>query len=166
VGISTPPPSPAPPQTTTAAPPAPPAAAQAPESEDVVVGADGDTQSPPEASSDADPYALTDFHAALDSYGSWVDDPTYGTVWVPSEAAVGADFVPYQTAGHWNYDDDYVWASDYEWGWAPFHYGRWVYGAGVGWEWIPGRTYAGAWVSWRYGWDDWAYVGWAPLPPT
>jgi hypothetical protein len=21
-------------------------------------------------------------------------------------------------------------------------------------------------VSWRYGWDDWAYVGWAPLGPT
>ena len=38
--------------------------------------------------------------------------------------------------------------------------------AGPGWEWIPGREYAGAWVSWRYGVDDWAYVGWAPLAPT
>src|SRR4029077_18082009 len=65
----------------------------------------------------------------------------------------------------WTYDDDYVWVSDYSWGWAPFHYGRWVYAGGMGWEWIPGRRYAGAWVSWRYGWDDWAYVGWAPLPP-
>ena len=36
------------------------------------------------------------------------------------------DFVPYTTAGHWVYDDDYVWVSDYDWGWAPFHYGRWV----------------------------------------
>ena len=69
-------------------------------------------------------------------------------------------------AGHWAYDSDYTWVSDYDWGWAPFHYGRWVYAAGPGWEWIPGREYAGAWVSWRYGVDDWAYVGWAPLAPT
>jgi hypothetical protein len=113
---------------------------------------------------DTDPSALTDFRTTLDPYGSWQDDPTYGTVWVPSPSVVGGDFTPYVSAGHWEYDDDYVWASDYSWGWAPFHYGRWVYG-GPGWEWIPGRVYAGAWVSWRYGDDDWAYVGWAPLSP-
>jgi len=115
---------------------------------------------------DTDPSALTDFRATLDPYGQWVDDPTYGTAWVPSGDVVGNDFVPYQTAGHWVYDDDYTWVSDYSWGWAPFHYGRWVYAPGYGWEWIPGRTYAGAWVSWRYGWGDWAYLGWAPLGPT
>jgi uncharacterized protein DUF6600 len=115
---------------------------------------------------DTDPSALTDFRGALDPYGAWVDDATYGTAWVPSRSVVGPDFAPYQTAGHWAYDDDYVWVSDYSWGWAPFHYGRWVYVPAAGWEWIPGRTYAGAWVSWRYGWDDWAYVGWAPLSPT
>ena len=87
-------------------------------------------------------------------------------MWIPSESVVGPDFTPYVTAGHWTYDDDYAWASDYDWGWAPFHYGRWAYGDGMGWEWIPGREYAGAWVSWRVGADGWGYVGWAPLSPT
>jgi hypothetical protein len=115
---------------------------------------------------DADPSALTDFRSALDPYGSWNEDPNYGTVWVPSSDVVGQDFTPYVSAGHWVYDHDYAWVSDYDWGWAPFHYGRWVYAQGPGWEWIPGRSYAGAWVSWRTGYDDWAYVGWAPLAPT
>jgi hypothetical protein len=114
---------------------------------------------------DSDPSALTDFHGTLDPYGTWVDDSTYGTVWVPSRTVVGADFVPYTTAGHWVYDDEWVWVSDYEWGWAPFHYGRWVFIEGRGWAWIPGRVYAGAWVGW--GWDPgYAYVGWYPLGPA
>jgi hypothetical protein len=115
---------------------------------------------------DTDPSALSDFRTTLDPYGTWTDDPTYGTVWVPSPSVVGSDFTPYVSAGHWVYDNDYAWVSDYDWGWAPFHYGRWTYGTGYGWEWIPGRQYAGAWVSWRYGVDDWSYVGWAPLAPT
>ncbi|HTB74977.1 MAG TPA: DUF6600 domain-containing protein [Polyangiaceae bacterium] len=115
---------------------------------------------------DTDPSALTDFRSTLEPYGSWVDDPTYGTVWVPSPSVVGSDFTPYVSGGHWAYDSDYAWVSDYDWGWAPFHYGRWAHGPGFGWEWIPGREYAGAWVSWRYGVDDWSYVGWAPLAPT
>lgn len=121
---------------------------------------------PDDQYSDQDPSALTDFRAALDPYGNWIDDPTYGTTWVPSPDVVGSDFTPYVTAGHWTYDDDYTWVSDYDWGWAPFHYGRWAYASPHGWEWIPGRSYAGAWVSWRYGVGDWGYVGWAPLGPT
>lgn len=118
-----------------------------------------------DAYDDSDPSALTDFRATLDPYGTWVDDSTYGTVWVPSSSVVGTDFVPYTTAGHWVYDDDWVWVSDYDWGWAPFHYGRWVYIDGRGWAWIPGRDYAGAWVGW--GWDPaYAYVGWYPLGPA
>jgi hypothetical protein len=161
VGVSTPPP----------APPAPVAPAAEdegpgdPESPEVAVGAEDGPGPAPDSADDADPSALTDFHAALDPYGRWSEDPTYGTVWVPSEDAVGPDFTPYETAGRWAYDDDYVWMSDYSWGWAPFHYGRWVYG-GPGWEWVPGRAYAGAWVSWRNGAGNWPYVGWAPLPPA
>jgi uncharacterized protein DUF6600 len=115
-----------------------------------------------DAYDDQDPTALQDFHPALDSHGTWTDDPTYGTVWVPNAAEVGADFVPYVSGGHWVYGDDYLWVSDYDWGWAPFHYGRWVNVAPRGWVWIPGRAYAPAWVEWRTG--D-AYVGWAPAPP-
>jgi hypothetical protein len=113
---------------------------------------------------DNDPSALTDFHSALDSHGQWVEDSKYGTVWVPNPAEVGPDFVPYSTGGHWAYGDDYTWVSDYDWGWAPFHYGRWVSGD-QGWSWIPGRTYAPAWVSWSTGDPSVGYVGWAPAAP-
>lgn len=119
-----------------------------------------------DAYADTDPSALSDFHATLDPHGAWVEDPTYGTVWVPNANEVGADFSPYESAGHWAYDDtDYVWESDYGWGWAPFHYGRWVYGAS-GWLWVPGRVYAPAWVDWRIGADGYPYVGWGPAYPT
>ncbi len=114
---------------------------------------------------DTDPSALTDFHSTLDTHGQWVEDPAYGTVWSPNAAEVGSDFSPYETAGHWAYDDsDYVWMSDYDWGWAPFHYGRWVLGD-AGWVWIPGRTYAPAWVYWQTGYEGWPYVGWGPAYP-
>jgi hypothetical protein len=132
----------------------------APPQGDIVVGADENDYA------DTDPAALTDFRTTLDPYGTWVDDGTYGTVWTPSPSVVGNDFAPYVSAGHWTYDDEWVWASDYDWGWAPFHYGRWVYIGGRGWGWIPGRTYSGAWVSWRYGYDGYGYLGWAPMPPT
>ncbi len=142
-----------------------PAPGAEPGSEEVEIGADGDSPADDQPV-DASPSALTDFRAALDPYGSWVEDPNNGTVWVPSPDVVGDDFAPYSTAGHWAYDDDYLWVSDYDWGWAPFHYGRWAYAGGLGWEWIPGRRYAGAWVSWRYGVGEWGYVGWAPRSPT
>jgi hypothetical protein len=127
---------------------------------EIAVGADTDEYA------DTDPSALTEFKPALEGHGAWVDDATYGTLWVPSEAEVGTDFVPYTTAGHWTYDDDtsWVWVSDYSWGWAPFHYGRWVNVSRHGWAWIPGRTYAGAWVTWRSG-VGYDYVGWSPMGP-
>ncbi len=124
------------------------------------------TGSPADAYADTDPSALTDFRTALDPHGTWVQDPVYGTVWAPSADEVGADFTPYLTAGHWAYDSDYVWMSDYAWGWVTFHYGRWERSREIGWLWIPGRAYAGAWVSWRVGSEDFAYVGWAPMPAT
>jgi hypothetical protein len=126
------------------------------------IGAEGDEYA------DTDPSALTEFRTTLDGHGAWVDDPTYGTVWVPAASEVGTDFQPYVTAGHWTYAEDtsWVWVSDYDWGWAPFHYGRWVYLPGNGWSWIPGRRYAGAWVVWRTGPVDYGYIGWAPAPPS
>lgn len=114
---------------------------------------------------DTDPSALSDFHEPLAAYGTWVDDGTYGTVWVPSATVVGGDFAPYQTAGHWEYTDegDWLWVSDYDWGYIPFHYGRWIWITGRGWAWIPGRVYAPAWVVFRT--SDYGYIGWAPMPP-
>jgi hypothetical protein len=140
-------------------------------SEDVLANPDPGTQDaqvaiPGDAYADTDPSALTDFQPALDPYGTWTDDPTYGTVWTPNPDQVGSDFEPYASDGHWGYDDDYVWVSDYSWGWATFHYGRWAWLQGRGWAWFPGRQYANAWVTWRVGDDASAYVGWAPAAPT
>lgn len=117
---------------------------------------------------DTDPSALTAFRPALDPYGTWVTDSKYGTVWVPHVSAVGGDFAPYVSRGRWalTADEDWVWVSDYPFGWAVFHYGRWVWIAGSGWAWVPGRTYANAWVVWRVPTASYAYVGWAPMPPT
>lgn len=130
-------------------------------SDEIAIGADTDEYS------DTDPSALSDFRPALEGHGEWVDDSTYGTVWVPAESEVGSDFTPYVSAGHWTYDDStsWVWVSDYSWGWAPFHYGRWVHVGRRGWAWIPGRVYSGAWVVWRTGSPGYEYVGWAPAPP-
>jgi hypothetical protein len=101
-----------------------------------------------------------EFYDELSPYGTWVDDPKYGTVWVPD---VDGDFKPYATNGHWVLTEyGNTWASDYDWGWAAFHYGRWTFDDYYGWEWIPGNEWAPAWVNWREG-DG--YYGWAPMSP-
>ena len=111
-----------------------------------------------------DPQAAANFEPALAPYGTWMDTASYGRVWCPSPNAVGADFIPYGSNGHWAYTEDgWTWVSDYDWGWAPFHYGRWVQLDTCGWSWIPGSAWAPAWVAWRHGGG---YVGWAPLPPA
>lgn len=117
---------------------------------------------------DTDPSAVEIFRPELEPHGMWVEDPVYGLVWFPNPNVVGTDFVPYLTAGYWGYsaEGDYIWVSDYEWGWAVFHYGRWVWIPNNGWAWIPGRTYAPAWVVWRVGHPGYDYVGWAPMPPS
>ncbi|MGA2447980.1 MAG: DUF6600 domain-containing protein [Polyangiaceae bacterium] len=127
-------------------------------SKEYALGVDADSYD------DVDPAAVTDFKSNLQPYGSWTDDPSYGTIWTPSHDAVGDDFSPYVSGGHWAYDDDWVWVSSYSWGWAPFHYGRWFWIEGRGWAWVPGRAYRGAWVSWGAD-DGYGYVGWAPLAP-
>jgi hypothetical protein len=117
---------------------------------------------------DRDPRALTAWNQELAPYGAWVDDPSYGRVWVPSPQVVGAGFSPYVTGGRWALDEnnDWIWASDYPFGKVVFHYGRWVWIEGRGWAWVPGLEYAPAWVTWRVPVDSYAYVGWAPIPPS
>jgi hypothetical protein len=101
-----------------------------------------------------------DFYDNLAPYGTWVYDQQYGDVWVPD---VDSDFRPYATQGHWVLTEyGNTWVSDYPWGWATFHYGRWIYDDYYGWEWIPGYEWAPAWVTWRHGGG---YYGWAPLMP-
>src|SRR5579883_2551035 len=76
-----------------------------------------------------------EFYDELSPYGQWVEDPSYGYVWVPY---VDDDFRPYYTRGHWVMTEfGNTWVSDYNWGWATFHYGRWTYDDYYGWVWIP-----------------------------
>jgi hypothetical protein len=125
-------------------------------------------QAPPDNAPETDPSALTEFRPTLDPYGTWVTDQQYGTVWVPNPDAVGDDFAPYVSSGHWalTADNDWTWQSDYPFGGVVFHYGRWVWVPGTGWAWVAGRRYANAWVDWRVPTDDYGYVGWAPMPPA
>ncbi len=98
------------------------------------------------------------FFEQLAPYGDWIWTPEYGWVWKP--AGVAAQWRPY-TYGQWAYTDyGWTWSSYYPWGWATFHYGRWALIEQMGWVWVPGQTWAPAWVMWRY---SGAYVGWSPL---
>ncbi len=107
---------------------------------------------------------ITYFENTLAPYGTWVDVPDYGRCWQPTVVIINRDWRPYSDRGRWAYTSaGWYWQSDYSWGWAPFHYGRWHQDHRVGWVWVPGSTWGPAWVSWRY--TD-SYYGWAPLPPT
>ncbi|HEV3209514.1 MAG TPA: DUF6600 domain-containing protein [Chthoniobacterales bacterium] len=104
------------------------------------------------------------FYERLQSEGQWFNDETYGYVWQPSEAQRDESWRPY-TDGHWAYTDrGWTWVSNENYGWATYHYGRWAKVRNVGWIWVPGNTWAPAWVSWRET-ENSDYVGWAPLPP-
>jgi hypothetical protein len=100
------------------------------------------------------------FYDELSAYGSWIQTPDYGWVWLP--AGETSDWQPY-TTGQWIYTADYgyCWIPDESWGWAPFHYGNWISTPSYGWAWVPGYTWGPGWVDWYYGAG---YVGWAPLP--
>ncbi len=109
------------------------------------------------------PKAFAQFEQALAPYGTWISDPRFGRVWVPSAAVVGDPFTPYATNGRWVLTEyGWTWDSKWEWGWAPFHFGRWAMLDGHQWCWVPGTLWAPAWVTWRVGRH---HVGWAPMPP-
>jgi hypothetical protein len=108
----------------------------------------------------------------LDEYGTWRDDPQYGNVWVPTSVAPG--WAPY-SYGHWISVAPWgwTWVDDAPWGFAPFHYGRWVTFGGS-WGWAPGPYwvrpwYAPALVAWfggpgfGIGFGFGGGFGWCPL---
>lgn len=109
---------------------------------------------------DYDYLSYEEFYQGLAPYGQWIEDQKLGYVWSPG---VDNGFRPYYTNGHWVMTEyGNTWVSDYTWGWACFHYGRWTYDPYYGWLWIPGNYWGPAWVSWRYGEG---FYGWAPLGP-
>ena len=110
----------------------------------------------------------------LDEYGTWSEVPEYGHIWRPRHVSV--DWAPYRE-GHWAYIGPWgwTWVDDAPWGYAPFHYGRWVNYDGY-WGWAPGPryirpVYAPALVAW-FGGAGWGVglgfgggygYGWCPL---
>ena len=126
------------------------------------------TPAPAEATYDVAPPATevnnSYFYTSLAPYGSWFDVPGYGYCWRPTCATWNASWRPYGDSGRWLWSNQgWYWYSDYSWGWAPFHYGRWCRPAGYGWCWVPDTCWGPSWVSWR---SSSSYCGWAPLPPT
>ena len=104
----------------------------------------------------------TEIDVTLNAHGQWIDTDDYGQVWRPDATAVGVDFTPYESGGSWEYTDaGWAFASDYTWGWLPFHYGRWAWFHDY-WGWVPGHRWGPAWVDWRHGGG---IVGWRPRPP-
>jgi hypothetical protein len=112
----------------------------------------------------------------LNQYGTWVDDSSYGEVWIPR--SVPAGWAPYRT-GHWVYEQPWgwTWIDDQPWGFAPYHYGRWANREGR-WMWLPPErnvrpVYAPALVAFVGGVElsamlsrqSSAPVGWFPLGP-
>ena len=113
----------------------------------------------------------------LDRYGQWEQTPDYGPIWTPRTVPVG--WAPYG-AGHWAFVRPWgwTWVDDAPWGFAPFHYGRWV-NYRERWCWAPGTyvarpVYAPALVAWVGGprlsvslsiGREAPPVGWFPLAP-
>lgn len=100
------------------------------------------------------------FYEQLAPYGRWMDVSSYGYCWRPTLTM--ARWKPY-VDGCWVWSSmGWTWQSNEPFGWATYHYGRWVNLSRHGWVWVPGSEWAPAWVSWRQSRD---HVGWAPLPP-
>lgn len=111
-------------------------------------------------------------HEDLDAHGTWRTVPEYGAVWVPARVERG--WAPYRQ-GHWSWIAPWgwTWVDDAPWGFAPFHYGRWVM-VHDHWAWAPGPivrrpVYAPALVafvggsSWGVSLRSGPAVGWFPL---
>jgi len=110
---------------------------------------------PPEAQPD---YSM--FYEGLAPYGSWLEVNGCGYCWQPTISIAG--WRPYLD-GCWVWSSfGWAWQTNEPFGWAAYHYGRWVNLSGYGWIWVPGSEWAPAWVAWRQSSDC---VGWAPLPP-
>jgi hypothetical protein len=81
-------------------------------------------------------------------------------IWKP--ALNDGTWSPY-TNGKWEYTaSGWMWVSNYSWGWAVYHYGRWWNSPTYGWVWLPGYVWAPAWVRWRV---SEGYIGWCPFSP-
>ncbi|KTD22929.1 DUF6600 domain-containing protein [Legionella londiniensis] len=114
-------------------------------------------------------------YAELEKHGQWKTIKQYGTVWIPR--TVQKKWAPYRS-GQWIWVSGWgwTWVDEQPWGFAPFHYGRWLY-IEQQWAWVPGPLevepiYAPALVAFIGGTKFKLQVGsqtngiaWFPLAP-
>ncbi len=100
------------------------------------------------------------FYTSLSPYGNWVQISFDNWVWQPYQYS--NSWRPYSD-GRWIWTSDgWYWDSYEPYGWATYHYGRWVMDDYYGWIWIPDTQWGPAWVNWHY--DDYV-IGWVPMQP-
>ena len=109
----------------------------------------------------ADKRTLDLFYDQLDPFGDWIEVEGYGFVFQPT-VALKQGWRPYVDGAWVRTDHGWAWKSNEPFGWATYHYGRWIRLNKRGWGWVPDSEWAPAWVAWR--WNE-TFVGWAPLPP-
>jgi len=100
-------------------------------------------------------------YETLEPFGKWHNTDAFGWVWQPYEMKRG--WQPY-TLGKWELTEEgWLWISNFDWGWLPFHYGKWCRHKYLDWCWVPEYEWAPAWVVWY--WTD-NYIGWSPIQPV
>ena len=128
-----------------------------------------------------EPYVSPEMTGAedLNQNGNWEVAAEYGNVWIPTRVAAGWE--PYRDGSWvWTRQWGWSWVDNAPWGFAPFHYGRWIQHRGR-WAWAPGRfeprpAYSPALVAWVGGPQVSVGItiggtrrppqaGWAPLAP-
>ena len=127
------------------------------------------------------PYVSPEMTGAedLNRNGNWEIAAEYGNVWIPTTVVAGWE--PYRD-GRWVWTRQWGWSwvDNAPWGFAPFHYGRWIQYRSR-WAWAPGRfeprpAYSPALVAWVGGPQVSIGItiggtrrppqtGWAPLAP-
>jgi len=131
--------------------------------DDALDAANAKAQVSPEMTGEAD----------LARFGAWSMGPGGEHLWTPSKLPAG--WQPYQQgAWAWKAPWGWTWVDEQPWGFAPFHYGRWLQAKGR-WTWTPGRwgsarpVFAPALVGWIGGpalvVDGAPAVGWVALAP-
>ena len=139
------------------------AALAADQADDKLAAANAAAKLPPEMTGAAD----------LARFGAWSVAADGTPLWTPARLPAG--WQPYQQgAWSWNSPWGWTWIDEQPWGFAPFHYGRWLSVKGR-WAWTPGRwgtarpVYAPALVGWFGGAaltvDGAPAVGWVALAP-
>ena len=128
------------------------------------------------------PYVSPEMTGAedLSRNGNWEVAAEYGNVWIPTIVVAGWE--PYRD-GRWVWTRQWGWSwvDNAPWGFAPFHYGRWIQYRSR-WAWAPGRfelrpAYSPALVTWVGGPQVSVGItiggtrrppqtGWAPLAPS